>query len=205
MCIRDSYKSQIISNRGRTCTIYDPQNVNFYWILWRTCKKRSNRVTLYLVNYLRFLIRFRFLFPIFLHPCTKGHSPLICYLFAFWTIRSVFDLKCGKKKKSSVEYETKENLVRKLLNFVTELFFQAFLVSSQYFWQPASCQNNIRYFESLEILLIGKELNKKCRVSNTDIRRCSSFMRAFLRTLSLIHIWRCRRSTLCRSRWSPYH
>ena len=25
------------------------------------------------------------------------------------------------------------------------------------------------------------------------------------RPLSLIHIWRCRRSTLCRSRWSPYH
>ena len=25
------------------------------------------------------------------------------------------------------------------------------------------------------------------------------------RYLSLIHIWRCRRSTLCRSRWSPYH
>ena len=23
--------------------------------------------------------------------------------------------------------------------------------------------------------------------------------------LSLIHIWRCRRWTLCRSRWSPYH
>ena len=28
---------------------------------------------------------------------------------------------------------------------------------------------------------------------------------ASLWTLSLIHIWRCRRSTLCRSRWSPYH
>ena len=26
-----------------------------------------------------------------------------------------------------------------------------------------------------------------------------------LADLSLIHIWRCRRSTLCRSRWSPYH
>ena len=26
-----------------------------------------------------------------------------------------------------------------------------------------------------------------------------------LKYLSLIHIWRCRRSTLCRSRWSPYH
>ena len=27
----------------------------------------------------------------------------------------------------------------------------------------------------------------------------------FVSVLSLIHIWRCRRSTLCRSRWSPYH
>ena len=26
-----------------------------------------------------------------------------------------------------------------------------------------------------------------------------------MENLSLIHIWRCRRSTLCRSRWSPYH
>ena len=35
---------------------------------------------------------------------------------------------------------------------------------------------------------------------------CSkSALRGFVQTLSLIHIWRCRRSTLCRSRWSPYH
>ena len=27
----------------------------------------------------------------------------------------------------------------------------------------------------------------------------------FVRLLSLIHIWRCRRSYACRSRWSPYH
>ena len=26
-----------------------------------------------------------------------------------------------------------------------------------------------------------------------------------IRYLSLIHIWRCRRYSLCRSRWSPYH
>ena len=26
-----------------------------------------------------------------------------------------------------------------------------------------------------------------------------------IQDLSLIHIWRCRRTTLCRSRWSPYH
>ena len=33
------------------------------------------------------------------------------------------------------------------------------------------------------------------------------WMTVFLeeKKLSLIHIWRCRRSTLCRSRWSPYH
>ena len=26
-----------------------------------------------------------------------------------------------------------------------------------------------------------------------------------IQLLSLIHIWRCRRVTVCRSRWSPYH
>ena len=30
-------------------------------------------------------------------------------------------------------------------------------------------------------------------------------MKIFLLYLSLIHIWRCRRYSLCRSRWSPYH
>ena len=33
----------------------------------------------------------------------------------------------------------------------------------------------------------------------------SSWTPAGEEDLSLIHIWRCRRSTLCRSRWSPYH
>ena len=31
------------------------------------------------------------------------------------------------------------------------------------------------------------------------------FLSTIISYLSLIHIWRCRRSTLCRSRWSPYH
>ena len=40
--------------------------------------------------------------------------------------------------------------------------------------------------------------------------RCRAAADAFdlswtVKHLSLIHIWRCRRSTLCRSRWSPYH
>ena len=37
-------------------------------------------------------------------------------------------------------------------------------------------------------------------LENADILEFFSIIR-----LSLIHIWRCRRSTLCRSRWSPYH
>ena len=39
------------------------------------------------------------------------------------------------------------------------------------------------------------------RVGDVYMRgKCPTYIR-----LSLIHIWRCRRSTLCRSRWSPYH
>ena len=34
---------------------------------------------------------------------------------------------------------------------------------------------------------------------------CKQFAFLCVFGLSLIHIWRCRRSTLCRSRWSPYH
>ena len=33
---------------------------------------------------------------------------------------------------------------------------------------------------------------------------CAGFCAEIL-ALSLIHIWRCRRYSLCRSRWSPYH
>ena len=37
------------------------------------------------------------------------------------------------------------------------------------------------------------------------IRIASALVAAVARLLSLIHIWRCRRDVLCRSRWSPYH
>ena len=40
------------------------------------------------------------------------------------------------------------------------------------------------------------------RVIHNIFRHIDPFRRI---NLSLIHIWRCRRSTLCRSRWSPYH
>ena len=40
---------------------------------------------------------------------------------------------------------------------------------------------------------------------NTIIARTPYDRKITTQFLSLIHIWRCRRSTLCRSRWSPYH
>ena len=42
---------------------------------------------------------------------------------------------------------------------------------------------------------------------NCSQLRCSVSNGAILswKGLSLIHIWRCRRSYACRSRWSPYH
>ena len=48
------------------------------------------------------------------------------------------------------------------------------------------------------------------RAKTTDVMlklrmRWSQQKSASVGSLSLIHIWRCRRSTLCRSRWSPYH
>ena len=48
-----------------------------------------------------------------------------------------------------------------------------------------------------------RDLNFDCiQFSGFRTQWCNA--RSSLR-LSLIHIWRCRRSTLCRSRWSPYH
>ena len=44
------------------------------------------------------------------------------------------------------------------------------------------------------------KLNSWCPLSHSTCRRLDDCL-----YLSLIHIWRCRRSTLCRSRWSPYH
>ena len=51
---------------------------------------------------------------------------------------------------------------------------------------------------SVDVKFWNTQINARERLL-TCISICS------LQQLSLIHIWRCRRSTLCRSRWSPYH
>ena len=62
-------------------------------------------------------------------------------------------------------------------------------------------------------LCLKKGPTCKLSVTLSNLNRFSKFLhcwkaykiRCKTNTLSLIHIWRCRRSTLCRSRWSPYH
>ena len=51
----------------------------------------------------------------------------------------------------------------------------------------------------------NKQTNKQRKKKEKENRK-QAYARVDLDLdLSLIHIWRCRRSTLCRSRWSPYH
>ena len=52
--------------------------------------------------------------------------------------------------------------------------------------------------------LTSRNISLQC-CQHTLLRRRKNSHYCLLQTLSLIHIWRCRRSTLCRSRWSPYH
>ena len=46
--------------------------------------------------------------------------------------------------------------------------------------------------------------NSRSTVQLIEIELSKAYLHRALR-LSLIHIWRCRRSYACRSRWSPYH
>ena len=56
--------------------------------------------------------------------------------------------------------------------------------------------------QGLSVVFISAELEEVLRLSD---RLVVMRDRRKIHELSLIHIRRCRRSTLCRSRWSPYH
>ena len=56
------------------------------------------------------------------------------------------------------------------------------------------------------ILRVGHILLLKDLQSQEELLQCHLPPQTVsLLDLSLIHIWRCRRYSLCRSRWSPYH
>eukprot|EP00826_Nyctotherus_ovalis_P016995 TRINITY_DN14965_c0_g1_i2.p1 TRINITY_DN14965_c0_g1~~TRINITY_DN14965_c0_g1_i2.p1 ORF type:complete len:109 (+),score=12.52 TRINITY_DN14965_c0_g1_i2:49-375(+) len=58
----------------------------------------------------------------------------------------------------------------------------------------------------IKSLILPKVKERQCSSSFDDSPSFKKKRREVLIIqLSLIHICRCRRSTLCRSRWSPYH
>ena len=67
------------------------------------------------------------------------------------------------------------------------------------------CMNSTRpAYPSLYSSPISMSRPVSCPMSGGRTWMGTQVSRA-VENLSLIHIWRCRRSTLCRSRWSPYH
>ena len=63
-----------------------------------------------------------------------------------------------------------------------------------------------------DVFFFTKSKNRKIEISRVllklstrELHEIVAFLTRINLNLSLIHIWRCRRSTLCRSRWSPYH
>ena len=68
-----------------------------------------------------------------------------------------------------------------------------------------SCGRSLEYYDSeLDFPDIGSFRSQRAR-SRSAVFLNTDFPKTLPQCLSLIHIWRCRRSTLCRSRWSPYH
>ena len=78
-----------------------------------------------------------------------------------------------------------------------ECCYQQFSWSFSQWFSPLHYTSLKRYFSRTIAVVQEMKTNSPTPKSNII-----SFVS---QGLSLIHIWRCRRSTLCRSRWSPYH
>ena len=74
-------------------------------------------------------------------------------------------------------------------------------------WQTEAVRSafaSLRYGGGSQKKINGPRQRSICENQNIVHTICDILTLKLFR-LSLIHIWRCRRSTLCRSRWSPYH
>ena len=99
-------------------------------------------------------------------------------------------------------------IFRSLFMIVVELMW----IISVYF----ICQSNVNFNSRLckffllnfswifVSILISIFLIHGCCIT-LQLFQCVFFSITMVLKLSLIHIWRCRRYSLCRSRWSPYH
>eukprot|EP00826_Nyctotherus_ovalis_P010971 TRINITY_DN1285_c0_g3_i4.p1 TRINITY_DN1285_c0_g3~~TRINITY_DN1285_c0_g3_i4.p1 ORF type:complete len:159 (+),score=38.27 TRINITY_DN1285_c0_g3_i4:317-793(+) len=70
---------------------------------------------------------------------------------------------------------------------------------------PTHSEFDIKSLRSVGSFLVGEEERANESEIDFDLNSEGSIPCTLRCYLSLIHICRCRRSTLCRSRWSPYH
>ena len=93
------------------------------------------------------------------------------------------------------------------------------------FWRAISISDDVWYVDDVNNISCAKMLQNKLHewffvitnfllqimqkwiqfMASKFIVIFARFISRLLHTLSLIHIWRCRRIERCRSRWSPYH
>ena len=78
--------------------------------------------------------------------------------------------------------------------------------STQHFTTSAFLYNSTHALMSCQCQILNKSVLLACYYySHPVLMNCQLTFSYSTLLLSLIHIWRCRRYSLCRSRWSPYH
>ena len=126
----------------------------------------------------------------------------------YWTTSPLPDNNCVLDNISStgqrLDYRKRSRLVDSIL-YVGNYFFCFWLLTSKtanifILYVQKEC------FKTLVNFLFYKCCIFDALVSDFKIYRGKQdFAPRKVLNLSLIHIWRCRRYAVCRSRWSPYH
>ena len=137
-----------------------------------------------------------------------------------------FSIICWWGNRSVSEKRKLKKQTKKLVNICNKITGQqqtslSNVYDRQFFKKAKKISNDHSHFLSHEHELLLSKKRFRIPVCKTNGRRFS-FIPANIRLLnytahqekrppggkgglSLIHIWRCRRDVLCRSRWSPYH
>ena len=105
------------------------------------------------------------------------------------------------------------HLLKWLEEILESNLFKACMIKHKQ-WQPGDepvffgwVDFHWNYFDSIDLFRKRLKPISACRIipKYTWIFITEMPKRRLFQDLSLIHIWRCRRYSLCRSRWSPYH
>ena len=118
--------------------------------------------------------------------------------YLFCILANIFQKQSFVYQSATQNWWTKtENLTLLIQNKFSDIDMTCFLYTYKIFfmvaWYNRPYQNQISANLS----------NEKIETQNINYFVKMSMSSPI--SLSLIHIWRCRRYSLCRSRWSPYH